>query len=57
METLILSSRALEQLGRLLRERPVVECPVLFGEVLNQRPELLLQEDPNNQIGEQVCLF
>ena len=47
METLTLSPQALEQLGRMLRDRPWIQFPVLFLEVAGQKPELL-EDDSNN---------
>lgn len=48
MQTLTLSPLALEQLGRILRDGPLTQCPVLLVEVLDQKPELLT-DDSNNQ--------
>jgi hypothetical protein len=55
METLTLSSHALEQLGQMLRDAPIAQCPILFVEVLNQKPGIVLKDDSNNQPEGQTC--
>lgn len=48
METLTLSTAALEELGRMLRTAPIAKLPTLFLEVLNQKPTIVLVDDKSD---------